>query len=281
MKRPLRIPEPKTIDRKIMLDSGAFTAWTQNEKIDIDDYIDYINRNKKNIHTYFNLDVIPGKPGQKRTPEIVEASAKASYANLQIMRKRKMNPIPVFHQLENFKWLDKLLDDGHDYIAVGGIAGSGSILNSRQWLDRVFTRLTDKKGWPLINVHGLGVASFELLFRYPWYSCDATSWALTAAFGAIFVPVYRNARPCFTLPPVKLTVSLSGRPEIGTDHVRSLSPSMRKLVEHYLATMGLTISQVEESYKFRAQVNVHFYKELEKATELNKAPFKHRLRSVA
>lgn len=45
---------------KIMLDSGAYSAWTLGNSIDIDDYISFIKRKTAHLECYVNLDVIAG-----------------------------------------------------------------------------------------------------------------------------------------------------------------------------------------------------------------------------
>ena len=37
---------------KIFIDSGAFTAWTKNKEIDIDEYINYLNTNTNELELF-------------------------------------------------------------------------------------------------------------------------------------------------------------------------------------------------------------------------------------
>ena len=57
---------------------------------------------------YVNLDSIPAK----KTLEAREAAARQSYKNQQVMKEAGLHPIPVFHQGENWLWLEKMLKDG-------------------------------------------------------------------------------------------------------------------------------------------------------------------------
>lgn len=246
---------------RLCLDSGAFSAWTQGEKIDVHDYIAYVKKNKHLLDTYFNLDVIPGKPNQPRTPEQVKKAAKQSYRNLQIMKKAGLDPIPVFHQGESFEWLNKLLEDNHVYIALGGLGGQ-SDTESIIWLDRCFNILTDKQGRAIIKIHGLGVSSFNLLRRYPWYSCDSTSWAKSSAFGSIFIPGYKGGNPDYSLNPTKITVSRVERGSgVPADHYDLLGEMTKTRVKDYLNNhVGVTVNQVREDYVLRAKTTVYFMK---------------------
>ena len=70
------------------------------------------------------------------------------------MKSKGLKPIPVFHQMEDFKWLYRMLDDGEPYLGISPTKGSDRH-EYRRWLDKVFTILTDKDGWPIVKTHGL------------------------------------------------------------------------------------------------------------------------------
>ena len=106
----------------ILLDSGAFSAWSLGERIDLSAYIGFVRANKDLIYRSINLDKIPGDFGIREwRPEEIEAAAAASYANQQKMKGAGLNPIPVFHQDEHFRWLEKYLADDEDYICLSAI----------------------------------------------------------------------------------------------------------------------------------------------------------------
>lgn len=264
---------------KLMLDSGAFSAWKKGLEINLDEYIAYIKRNEKYLHTYVNLDVIPGAPGRRSTQEEVEAAAKASYRNLKKMHKAGLRPMPVFHMGESFDWLHRLLDDGEDYIGIGGM-GNATNTSQIQFLDRVFTILTNSQGWPEVKTHGLGVAGFPMLKRYPWTTCDATSWVLTAAMGSIYVPITRAGKHDYSQPPVKLTVSEVDRQNgMPSDHYLKFGPMMKHRVELFLNEVGITIEEARDSYEARARAIVYFYLQFQDA--IGEQPFRYRLRHLA
>lgn len=259
---------------RLMLDSGAFSAYIKGVSIDLADYIAYVKKNLHLIDTYFNLDVIPGTYNQKRKEGELEAGAAASRANLLKMKKAGLNPIPVFHQEEDFKWLHLMVKDREPYIALSTLKEL-SIQENRDWLDQCFTLLCDEKGWPRMKIHGLGIASFDLLKRYPWETCDATSWALTAAYGAIYVPVYRGGKPCYSEAPVKLTVSEADRKN-GTpsDHYTRFGPIMRGRVIDFLENeVGVKVEDAAKDYEVRARAIVHFMVRFAEA--IGEQPFKY------
>jgi hypothetical protein len=52
------------------------------------------------------------------------------------------------------------------------------------WLDRVFDKfLTNPDGTPKVKVHGFGLTTPDLLFRYPWYSVDSGTWWRVSRYG--------------------------------------------------------------------------------------------------
>lgn len=276
---------------RLMLDSGAFSAHTKGEDIDLNEYMQYIKKHAALIDTYFNLDVIPGQKGvtvktegrkvsgEARPLKMIEEAAALSYKNLKIMKKAGLTPIPVFHQQEDFKWLHLMIKDGDPYIALSTYKELDST-DHEKWLDECFTFLTDKQGKPIRKVHGLGVASFDMLKRYPWESCDATSWALTAAYGAIYVPVYKDGKPDFSMPPVKLTVSEVEREKgMPSDHYLKYGPIMKKRVEDFLINyVGTTPTEVAVDYVQRARAIVYFYLKFQDA--IGDVTFRFRTRSL-
>lgn len=261
---------------KLMLDSGAFSAWKRGVSINIEDYIAYIKRNKHLLHSYVNLDVIPGAPGKPVTQAQVDAAAKASHRNLTHMRKAGLNPMPVFHFGESFDWLHRLLDEGEEYIGLGGLVGR-SQPEQIAFLDRAFTVLTDGAGQPIAKTHGFGVAAFPLLKRYPWTTCDATSWVMTAAMGSLYVPVTRNSVHDYSQSPVKLTVSEVDRAKgMPPDHYLRFGPMMKKRVQAFLEEVGVTIEEVSVDYEARARAIVFFMLRFQDA--IGEQPFAHRVR---
>ena len=133
----------------LMLDSGAFTVQRTGETLDVNAYATFIKEREHHLASYVNLDEIPkSDPLEQTTPEEFERAAKASYCNLQIMKKAGLHPIPVFHMDENWKWLLRLLADGEPYIGLSTNKDKPPA-QQRRWLDRCFTLLTAEDGSPL------------------------------------------------------------------------------------------------------------------------------------
>lgn len=190
-----------------MVDSGAFSAWNKGEpELSLREYTAYIKRNERHLFAYVNMDKIPGKFGVKRTQRDVELSAKQSYDNLQEMKSHGLSPIPVFHQDEEFKWLERMLRDGESYIGLSSGKEMGDA--RRIWLNRIFSMICDSRGVPLIRVHGFGITKGSYLFTFPWASTDSTSWTMTAGYGKIYVPPPNlDGTYNYNVPPIGIAVS--------------------------------------------------------------------------
>lgn len=274
---------------RLMLDSGAYSAWKRGEEINIYDYIDYIKRNLDWIEQYVNLDVIPGKPGSSPTQEDVENSAKQSYKNLQIMKDAGLHPLPVFHQDERFYWLERLLDDGEDYIGLSPQEDMIGWLGKppHEWLDKSFTFVTDEEGNPFVKTHGFGVTKIQLLKRYPWTTCDSTSWTMLANFGKIYCPVYRKERADYLRDP-PLVVHVSERTKrIGNgwgdaksktkEQYGHLSRIEQDFVRRFVEVeCGLSMTDVKYDDCARRVCLIKFFQNLSR--DIGEVIFKHRVK---
>ena len=137
------------------------------------EYLEFI-RSNPHLDCFSNLDVIN--------------NAELTYQNQKWFEKRGLKPLPVWHFGEDIKWLQKYLDEGYKYICVGGMVPNPSAV-LRPALDRIWTTmLTDKQGMPKVKVHGFAMTSFELMYRWPWYSVDSKSWIDYARYGFILLP---------------------------------------------------------------------------------------------
>lgn len=183
----------------LLCDSGAFTSWNQAgakkragdpnwEKylVNIDEYADFVKRHQDIIYRAVNLDVIPGETGVEPTKQQKEDAAEQGWLNYIYLKEKKgIDSIHVFHYGEDFKHLDRMLKHC-DYI---GVSPSNDLHDDAKlaWLDHAFRHIM-KSSNSKIKTHGFGVTSAVLVNRYPWFSCDSSSYSLTAAMGSILTP---------------------------------------------------------------------------------------------
>lgn len=169
----------------LIIDSGAFTAWTTNKTIDLNAYIDFCHAVNERFSptikklTIVNLDVIPGKMGEFVTEKDRQESAELGWKNFEVMKKAGLKPVHIFHQFEEEHWLDKLMADDGDYIGISP-SNDCTITQKQEWLNWVFYKIRNKK-----KTHGFGVTAEKLVKSYPWYSVDSTSWLAGFKFGNI------------------------------------------------------------------------------------------------
>jgi hypothetical protein len=257
---------------RFFLDSGAYSAWSRGAVIDLDEYCAFIRANIEHIDVYACLDVIPGKPGGAATEAQREEAAEQTWANYLYMKSEGLDPLPVYHYGENPRHLERMLDHGCDYIGIGGLVSIPGP-NRMLWLDRLFKRITDEKGMPIVKTHGFGMTSVPLIFRYPWYSVDSTSWIKQTANGSVLLPAMVGGEFVFDQIPTAISVSDRNPSQAeGGKHVNTMSPSMRAILDRWLLECGKTLAEVSEHYYHRAVVNVSFFKRVSEVATVR--PFK-------
>lgn len=233
----------REIKKTIFLDSGAFSMFTQNIKVDLAEYAAYIKKNKDFIHVASNLDEI-GRGKEQKT-----------WDNQKILEKLGAVIQPVHHARDDDSWLKKYLAEGYDYIFLGGMVPE-TTKYLRGWLDHIFSRyLTKKNGEAKVKIHGFGLTTLELMQRYPWYSIDSTSWVLAGRFGSIYMD----------LPHGDTKVYISDQSPARKDwdrHYDSLDPITRKAVDDRCRELGYDPILLRTHYGWRDHFNIAFYKRM-------------------
>ena len=234
----------------ILLDSGAFSAWNKGTPINLDGLIQYAKDNADVIDNIVALDVIPGSPGYKDIPdEEREDAAARGYDNYKYMLKKglpKEKVIVVFHQGDNFYWLEKLRDEGVPYIGLSP-ANDRVTPEKMAWLDECMFYATDRNGLPLQKWHGFAVTSLPLMKRYPWYSVDSATWIRFAAYGEILFPRAGGERYDW-LHDSPMSVSVSASPTAKSiteegEHISNLSPEQQIKFREYLDFIHIPLGE--------------------------------------
>lgn len=222
---------------QIFLDSGAFSAYTLGVSLSVEDYCNYIQRNRDIIRVDGNavmasvLDGI-GDPLQ-------------TYRNQIEMEWRGCRPLPCFHAGEDERYLEWYVKN-YEYITLGGMVGS-STKQLCIWLDRIWDRyLTDGSGRPRLKVHGFGITAVPIMERYPWHSCDSSSWIQSAAFGSIVTPSHG---------PLSVSEKSPARHDAG-QHATTLSQPEQDYIFGMLERQGFTYERLSTIYESRAAYNL-------------------------
>ena len=228
----------------LFLDSGAFSAHTQKQTIAVEKYANFINQHGDIFSVIANLDDI-GDTGPK------------SWANMKALESMGCTVFPVFHYQDDIIYLKKILDEGYEFMALGGLVGSSRVV-LREWLDSMWSKyLTKPDGTPKIKVHGFGLTDFELMARYPWFSIDSSSWVMAGIFGGcvffekgkLFKVVFSNDSP--------------NKRELDSWHYSQLNDPQKRVVDKWLEPIGVTAEQCAHHYSFRHLVNATTYQSLE------------------
>ena len=222
---------------QIFLDSGAFSAYTLGVSLSVADYCAYIDRNR---------DILRKEDG------VIMASVLdgigdplQTWRNQLEMEMRGCKPLPCFHAGEDFRYLEHYVKN-YEYITLGGMVGSSSKALA-VWLDRVWGNyLTDGSGRPRLKVHGFGITAIPLMERYPWHSCDSSSWIQSAAFGSIVTPEWG---------PMSVSEKSPSRHDAG-QHASTLSAIETEHVFRTLESQGFTYERLSTIYESRAAYNL-------------------------
>lgn len=233
----------------LFLDSGAFTAFTKKAIIEPRNYAQFIKNSSGIWTTCSSLDAI-GRG---------EEAAKASYDNLKTLESLGVGIQPVFHVREPDEWLARYIEEGYDYIFIGGM-----VPETTEWL---FERLdvlwdsilTNYNGTAKVKVHGFGLTDQKLMFRYPWYSVDSSSWLMTGIYGAC---VFRAGMGDRLRKVVFSEESPEARKYNGW-HYNNLPGEMKSQVDKWLEPYGVTAKECGQHYSFRDAVNAAVFQSLE------------------
>lgn len=169
----------KNIDKypikpELWIDSGVYSARKLNIKIPVEELIKFCQTWKHLIKWVFTMD---------------EGTAEEQFQNSIKLKQNNIPVIPIFHlAFMGLDYIDKFIDQGFDYLAIGGISAfkSGGKLGFRKYQDE-FWNYIDKKNYFPIKVHLLGSEDFSYLSRYPYYSSDASTIVKTYIFGTVSI----------------------------------------------------------------------------------------------
>lgn len=237
--------------RKIFVDSGAYSAHTKGRELDVDEYIQYVNSNKGSYQAIAQVDTIPGEFGKPKTRQQLKEAPELSWQNYLYMRPKVIDVdclLPIFHQGEDFKHLQRILDwtdENGRHIPYIGISPSNDVATKHKdpWFSMCF-KLIKQSSNPHVKTHAFGMTSLPLLEKYPFYSADSTAWIMTSANGSIFTPWG--------------TVTVSDVQQDNPKHIRWLSKNKIQVIEQQLDRYNLTLDDCRQDYKARGIYNAMY-----------------------
>lgn len=170
----------KNID--LIVDSGAFTAYTTGNTINIANYIAWLKDHHTYITAAFNLDVIGDAAASAR-----------NYIRIQEAVGDTIDIVPVWHITSPAAELERISATS-DYVAIGGVANLSS--KGPKLMPHLVRahRIARDHGTAL---HGLGVTGIKTMMGLPWYSVDSNSWAWAARYALLILHGKRGQRVQF------------------------------------------------------------------------------------
>jgi len=231
------------ITKDLFLDSGAFSAFTKGAELDVESYSEYINMD--DIWTCIsNLDDIGG-------------NSRLTYDNQKALESNGCMVCPVYHVDEDVSWLKKYIDEGYEYIFIGGMVHR-STKYLKGWLDDIWAHyLTNADGTPRVKVHGFGLTTVDLMFRYPWYSVDSSTWLMTGIFGNCIMRIngkYVNIPMSKDSPRAR---------DGNSKHYLNLNKYEKDIVDAHLKELSVTPEDLMFSYQYRDIVNADTFQNME------------------
>ena len=235
-----KVDEMRADGAQIFLDSGAFSAFTTNKPINIDEYARYVLENE---------DIIEKVDGVLMASVLDGIGDAQQTLNQQAyLEKKGVTTLPCYHFSEPLEYLDYYIAR-YPYITIGGLVGKSS-RDLKSWLDGIWdSHLTDGSGNPRLKVHAFGITSTEILQRYPWYSADSSSWLQYGLFGN----VYTNHWLVLGISKDKQTRKEAGK------HYDSFNEMEQMHIKAYLEESGIPVEDMRQAYNSRAVYNAREY----------------------
>lgn len=235
-------------EKRVFLDSGAFSAFTKGVQVDLPGYCEYVKKNADIIEVVDGVlcaSVLDGIGDPLKT-----------YQNQMAMESLGVKPLPCFHYGEDERYLEFYIAN-YDYVTIGGMVPI-STPQLIHWLDRIWERhLTDGSGRPRVKVHGFGLTTMSLMKRYPWFSVDSSTWVQNAANGMIFLPGVGTLNVSSKSPSRKFE----------NQHLTTFSEMQRQAIIGYIKELGFDPDRLADEYVSRWAFNCwSFTKEAEAST---------------
>ena len=167
----------------MMVDSGAFTAWSSGKEVNLEQLIDECNRLQDSYNdcldmVFVSLDRLPGRKGIKPTAKEIADGALESFQTFEKMTRLVRGPVkPVYH-LGDPEWVARRYEKEVGYIGLGA-SRDVPYEARRRWAHEMGHRFA---GHPL---HGLAMTGTRMLRTVRWHSVDSATWIQWAGFGNI------------------------------------------------------------------------------------------------
>ena len=175
--------------RHIMLDSGAFSAWNAKKTVSLDEVKRAYTGFLKNADALFdeiwliNLDVIPGKKGQKPSAEELKIALGESDVNLNALRAEFGDRVlPVFHRDEGKGRFLEVIDQAQGYLCL---SPTNEVPEEKRWHWATDARIALSYMDCNVRTHGLATTGNDMIRHGTFYSGDSIAWKDHGNFGVV------------------------------------------------------------------------------------------------
>ncbi|MFC5449150.1 hypothetical protein ACFPOG_12830 [Paenibacillus aestuarii] len=159
---------------RVLLDSGAFSVRSAElegrevQPISLEEYAAFILRHRDVLFGWMNLDVID--------------DPQATRENFKALQVRGLTPIPVWSCCDDgWEELEYIVHEiDPPVVAIGA-----TVFMSEEKRKMMFDKLFDL--YPSVPFHWLGGSS-QLLYQYPFFSSDSTSWINGRRYCTLITP---------------------------------------------------------------------------------------------
>lgn len=173
---------------RVFLDSGGYTFHEINRKIAAGKAVKTFQNKEFSIESYTAnyVKYLKAMYGRKDTFDFYVGidsikQCKIIYEDFKELESTGVRPIPVYHGDAPIDWVQRYIDEGHRIIGIGlDRLGKSNKFRLRQYYSHVLN-YCEKRG---VKCHGFAVTG-DLMFEFPFYSVDSTSWVKAAAYGKI------------------------------------------------------------------------------------------------
>ena len=227
---------------RLIVDSGAFTAYNTGRAIDIDEYCKFLKSLPKdwNYHAV-QLDVY-GDPEQ-------------TYINFLKMKELGFDVMPVFTRGDTLERLEEFYQHT-DYIMFGGIVVGGENKNYVKWF------CENNKGR---KAHWLGFVNTDFIRKYKPESVDSSTVFGTQRFGWLYIATGHGA-----LPTIHKTEFAKRPPQWVMDGLKKVGCTMNdiRLLGQKEAWTGGSSKYIKDKSTIKAHANLigvksHVYRAIE------------------
>jgi len=167
-KRTIHAAQNGNAPYRLMLDSGAFSAYTGTANISLSDYVHYIHHMGDVFDVWVSFDDITSPERSWRSVnKLLDAG----------INRDKL--LPVYHYGEDMKWLHRIAGLGFRYIGLGGVARNVPKPVIRHFVHKCIYHFPP--GEYGFKFHLFGCSNNMVLNHYPLFSCDSLAPLLAAA----------------------------------------------------------------------------------------------------